>query len=392
MIQSFPEMWYTTGVMTENVSNRSILVLLKPSATQRPQGIHRLAGECGWTVRTESIAAPPEDWSGDGVIVMLDGSPGLMRYVKRLRARRIPVVDVLEDRPDVRMTRVTGDDVEIGRLAAEHFNERDFRHAAFFSESNDYCHALRLKGFKKAWRGKTFESWLWPGRTDVPTGGAANMQGWLAGKLKAAPQPLAVFAWNDADAVHVLNACRTAGLKVPEDVAIVGVDNKEMICEHQSVRLSSIAHNLPRIGYVAAAMLERLMSGGRAPRQLTRIKPQGVVTRESTGIVAVNDPELRPVMTYIQQHLSQPLGAAQIADALGMPRVRLDRLFAAKLGRSVGAEIAARRIAKAKNMLKATGLPVDAIGARCGYCNTSFFARSFRKAVGTTPLAWRKRQ
>jgi transcriptional regulator GlxA family with amidase domain len=133
------------------------------------------------------------------------------------------------------------------------------------------------------------------------------------------------------------------------------------------------------------------MSGGPAPRPLVRVKPRGVVTRESTDTFAVNDPELQPAMDYIARNLSRPFGAAQIASALGMPRIRLDRLFAARLGRSAGTEIAHRRLARAQKLLAGTDMSLAEIASRCGYCHASFFIRTFRRATGLTPAAWRRK-
>ncbi len=372
------------------MGNHEVLVLVSPDPPHRFQGIARLAGERGWHIRTESRRLPPWDWEGDGVLVMLEDIPELKRFVAKMRRKRIPVVDLLEDQPQVPLTRVAGDNPAIGRLAAEHFNARDFRHAAFFSLRHNHTHDLRIEGFREAWKGEPPMLWLWPDEAKGQIEDWKRMGSWLAGRLADAPKPLAVFAWNDYDATHVLNACRKLELKVPEEVAILGVDDNKVICEHQSVNLSSIAHDHERVGYAAAATLERLMCGGTVERQLVRVRPRGVVTRESTDTFAVNDPLLQPAIDYITRNLSRPLGAAQIASALGMPRIRLDRLFSARLGRSAGAEIARRRIALAQKLLSGTDLPLSEIAERCGYCHASFFIRTFRRAAGLTPAAWRK--
>lgn len=372
------------------MKNHEVLLLISSDPPQRFQGIARLAGECGWHIRTEERSAPPRDWRGDGVLAMLDGSPELMKFASKVRRLGIPLVDLLEEQPDFDAVRVTGDNPEIGRLAAEHFGERDFRHAAFFSVRHNHTHDLRMEGFSATWRGTPLEDWIWPNATGGAAGDWRGMDAWLVAKLRSAPKPFAVFAWNDYDSTHVLNACRHAELKVPDEVAILGVDDNAVICEHQIVNLSSIAHDHERVGYAAAATLERLMSGGPAPRPLVRVKPRGVVTRESTDTFAVNDPLLQPAIDYITRNLSRPLGAAQIASALGMPRIRLDRLFSARLGRSAGAEIARRRIALAQKLLSGTDLPLSEIAERCGYCHASFFIRTFRRAAGLTPAAWRK--
>ena len=323
---------------------------------------------------------------------MLEDIPPLLDFVRKVRRRGIPIVDLLEDRPEVPLVRVAGDNPAIGHLAAEHFNARDFRHAAFFSVRHNHTHDLRLEGFRSAWRGENVESWLWPDVAGSRPDDWSRMGTWLTDLLLKAPKPLAVFAWNDYDATHVLSACRSAGLKVPEEVAILGVDDNKVICEHQSVPLSSIAHDHERVGYMAAATLERLMSGGTAPQPLVRVKPRGIVTRASTDTFAVNDPALRPAIDFIEENLDRPFGAAQIAEALGVPRIRLDRLFAAKLGHSAGAEIARRRIAAAERLLSATKLSLDQIAKACGYCHASFLIRSFKKATGETPTEWRRRR
>ena len=372
------------------MKHHEVLILIGTDPPQRFQGIARLAGECGWHIRAEKRALPPRDWTGDGVLTMLDGSPALMKFARGVKRRGIPLVDMLEECLSFDAVRVTGDNPEIGRLAARHFAERDFRHAAFFSVRHNYTHDLRFEGFVEEWRGDTVEKWFWPDATGGSSDDWRRMDSWIMERLKSVPKPFAVFAWNDYDSTHVLNACRLAGLRVPDDVAILGVDNNQVICEHQSVKLSSIAHDHERIGYMAAATLERMMSGGEPSRRLTRVKPRGVVTRDSTETFAVYDSELAPAIEYIRRNMSRPLGAAQIASALRVPRIRLDRMFAAKLGHSAGAEIARRRLAEAKRLLDRTDLPLAEIAARCGYCHASFFIRKFKEAIGLTPLAWRR--
>ncbi len=376
------------------MSHRNVLFLAKPIIPQRIQGIKRLAGKCGWNLRLEMVAAPPKDWRGDGVLLMMDDFPATWRFIRDCLKRRIPVVGLDEDYEELDVPRVTGDDDAIGRLAAEHFNERHFRHAAFFSDSDDpHCHPSRANGFRQAWQGESFASWLWTEHAPAKAreDGEA-LQAWLVQKLRAAPKPLAVFAWNDSDAVHILNACRAAELDVPGDVAILGVDNDPLICDTQSVRLSSVAHDLKRIGYVGAALLERMMSGQEAPRHITRVKPHGIVMRASTDTVVSDNTAFNAVIPYIEGHLAQPLGLTEIANALHLSRNALARFFSSTFGHSVGAEVSARRIAHAQELLETTDLPIESISEQCGYCNRSFFSKCFKSATGTTPLAWRKRK
>ncbi len=372
------------------MSHHHVLLLTRTNVPQRIQGINRLAGECGWTVRYESVGSPPTDWHGDGVLVMMDGSPNLVRFISRLRRQGIPVVDLVEECPRMTLPRVTGDDLEIGRVAAQSFNALGFRHAAFFSAwPRTPSHTLRSTGFRSAWRGDSFASWLFT-PSDEAQDSEAELDAWLDERLSAAPKPLALFAWHDRDATHILRACQRIRLRVPQDVALIGVDNDLSICEHQSVKLSSVAHNLQRIGYTGAAMLERLMSGGKLNESRVAIKPLGLIARDSTNPIALVAPDLQPILRHIAANLDRPLGAAQIAEDLHLSRLRLDRLFRAKLGRSVGAEIARQRLERAQKLLRETSLPLAAIAAQCGHCDAGFLIRTFKKAFGLTPNQWRQ--
>lgn len=371
------------------MTTREVLVLIDPDPPNRFRGISRLAGERGWHLRVENRTYPPRDWTGDGVLAQIEDIPRLRRFVQSAVRQGIPVVDLLEDQPTINVTRVAGDNLEIGRLAAEHFAERDFRHAAFFSLRHNHTHDLRLAGFVNHWNGDPPESWIWPDVAGPQAEDWRRMEAWLSSRIRDMPKPFAVFAWNDYDATHVLNACQRLDLRVPDDVAILGVDDNRIICEHQSVTLSSIAHDHERIGYEAAKTLDRLMSGKRPPDALTHVPPRGVMTRGSTDTFAVNDLEILPAIDLICKNLGKPFGAAQLASKLGIPRIRLDRLFSAKLGHSVGAEISRRRIAEVKRLLRSTDLPLSSVAARCGYCHASFLIRSFKKTTGHSPNDWR---
>lgn len=355
---------------------------------QRFEGIARLANERGWHLWIENRRTPPSGWSGDGVLVMLRHDPALERFVRGAVRRGVPVVDMIEECPEVPLPRVTGDNEAIGRLAAEHFAERDFIHAATFSLNRTHVHDIRFGGFRSAWHGETPLEWSWAEAAGGDTSNWAKMNAWLESRLRRAPKPLAVFAWNDYEATHVLNACRVLGIKVPADVAVLGVDDNRLICEHQHVPLSSIRHDHESISYAAAAMLERLMQGRAPETDRLLVRPDGITVRTSTDVFAVNDPSLRPAVDFIDSNLSHPLGARDVAEALGISRIRLDRMFAEKAGRSVGAEISRRRIAAAKRMLASPGATVADVAAACGFCHASFFIKSFRRATGSTPSAW----
>lgn len=176
----------------------NVLLLSVPTIPMFRRGIDRLAFENNWNLRVEPLASPPTDWDGDGVLFMLTDDKN-KRVVEQFKRRKIPIVAISSELPEIRMARATGDDEAIGRLAAEHFNVRDFKNAVFFSAAEEsVCHRDRLRGFKKAWRGGSLKTWLWINEADVSLqANPVAMQAWLVEKLKDAPKPLAVFAWND---------------------------------------------------------------------------------------------------------------------------------------------------------------------------------------------------
>ena len=371
---------------------KNVLLLIHPVYPPRLQGIARFAREHGWYLTiVDRLSRLPRGWTGDGVLATLRGDDETVAFVKDLRRRRIPVVDLTLDRPDVRVPRVSGDHAAFGRAAACHFQEKGFRHAAWYSTVWTNVHALRFGGFAAAWPEEPPFRWVLS--ENVPR---KDFDDWnvftrrLGDRLRAAPRPLAVLTYDDADAARILAAARAAGLNVPDDVAVMGIGDDTVICENQPVPLSSVGHDLERNGYEGAALLDRLMNGGKPPSRPILVPPNGIVARRSTDTVAAANPDLRHALLYIHAHLAESFGAPEIAAALGMSRVRLDRLFAAELGHSVGKEILARRLAEAKRLLSVKTLTVAEIAAQVGFCTPAYFTNTFRRATGCAPRDWRQ--
>ena len=175
---------------------------------------------------------------------------------------------------------------------------------------------------------------------------------------------------------------------MPREVAVLGVDDNDVICENQSVPISSVRHDLEQVGYTGAELLNRMMEKKKTARVIL-IPPKGVTTRRSTETTAVADPQLATALGIIERRIREPLGAAQIADEMGIPRIRLDRLFARELGTSVGREILRQRMINAKFLLRDTKMNLTEIAAHTGFCNAGYLANVFRREFGTTPGRYR---
>ncbi len=362
------------------MNNKDVLLLTSPSAAACLRGITRFAQENGWFITIEDRAHPPYDWRGDGVLATVgQNRASLIDFVRKTYRRGVPVVDLTNAVPELRIPRVCGDNVEMGRLAAEHFRAHGFRNAAWFSSrwgnlQVDRCRGLTENGFPDAAR----------------LVGLGRPQ--LALELARLAKPVAVFAYSDNDASRVLNACRDAHVAVPEEVAILGVDDNALICLNQPTPLSSIRHDLERVGYEGAARLHRLMeAGGRPedPRPLL-IRPRGIAVRRSTQVEATDDPLLRRAFAILRRDLARSTGVEQIADELGVSCAELNRVARRELGRTLAAEFIRQRLARARILLSETDYTLQAISAETGFCHSAHLANAFRKAFGLTPGEFRR--
>ena len=375
-----------------SMKRKNVLVMVSPMSFPRTEGIARYAREHDWNLMIQDrLGYHPLAWNGDGVIATIRSDPVTFSCISRLMKRGVPVVDLTISRPDVAVPRVTSDHTAIGRLAAEHFRERNFRNAVWFSTGWGAVHAMRFKGLQEGLERAPLK---WVLAESLPTSRQndwSSFTKWLRGAFAAAPKPVAALTYDEADGARLLNAALELDISVPEELAILTIGDNRTICENQSVPLSSIDQNLERGGYEAAALLDRLMSGQRPPKKPILVPPLGVVVRRSTEVIAVSDPTVRKAMEFISKRLAQPIGSPQIADALGVRRPILDALFREHLCHSVGEEIRRQRFARAKLLLETTNMSVAAIAAETGYCSPSHFANTFRDATGASPRAWRNR-
>jgi LacI family transcriptional regulator len=300
--------------------------------------------------------------------------------VLRLQRAGVPVVNVSSALGRGELPSVVSDDLAVGRLGADYFIRRGFRHFAFYSATERQFARLRYEGFA----GRAREA----GFSAVEIDAAEP----LAAALGTLPRPLAVMGCNDTAALAVLDQCRGLGIKVPDEVAVLGVDNDDLIQSLAFPPLSSINMATERIGFEAAALLERLIQGHAPAADRTLIPPTGVVTRQSSDLVAIADRDVSDAVRFIGEHSGSPIGVRDVLRVVPMSRRQLERRFRATVGRSVLDEIRRCRVDRARQLLGETELTIPQVAMACGFSTASYFTVVFRRATGATPGVYRRQQ
>ena len=358
-------------------------------------------GRPGWTL---SLTI----WAYADPVVMAaaigpDGVIGDLRdraWARGLRKLGLPVVNVGHAIPLPTVPRVGPDETAAGALAAEHLWDTGLRDFAVFGAGRELFARERERGFVAAVRARG-------GR--VHTGAGARPAGrgrptdddcdWV----RSLPTPIGVFACSDFTALRLTQACRAAAVRIPEDVAVVSMDNDALFCESANPPLSSVDNPGERIGFAAAELLDGLMtktgggpgSRGRLGRGVAAVvepvlvRPPFVVTRRSSDVVAVGDPEVAAAVRFIRENAHRPLGVAAVVRARNVSRRWLERRFRELLGRSPLQEVRRARIERVKDLLRSTDLPIAQVAARCGFASAANLSAMFRKEAGTTPARFR---
>ena len=371
------------------VNRRNVLVLGAAAFPPRLGSIAAVAKQNGWNLHIDRLSRCDDGISYDGAIALLAWSKSEIRFARRLARRGVPLVDLAYINTGFSCPRVIGDNVEIGKMAAEHFSVRGFKHAVWFASGWSAAHQLRFNGFRNAFSGQT-EKWI---RGKVcgasRTHRKMSIYDWLGDQLASAPKPLAVATYDDADAVCVLAACLKRKIAVPEDVSICGVDDDKDLCENQEVPLSSVQHDQAGLASQGAKLLQWLMDGKPRPSKPIAVPPSGITVRFSTDTIAASDPRLREALAFLRDNLDKPIGLIETADAIHASISTVKRLFASGVSQGLPQTLLRLRLHQAKHLLSDSDLKIADIAKRCGFCNASYLTNTFRKTFGITPLGWR---
>jgi len=356
-------------------------------------GIAQYTHEHGhWTVYFElhSLEAPPpkwlKTWKGDGILARI----GNRRMARAILAVGVPVVELRRMITIPGIPSIGPDHVAVARLAAEHLRERGFRHfgACGLPRGVDPPLDERISTFVQHLKQAGLPCSVFPAERGLSL---EQEQCRLARWVRSLPKPAGVLTCNDGVGLLLLRACASIGVAVPDQLAVIGAGNDDCLCSLCHPPLSSIDPAPETIGYEAATLLDRMMSGRRAPAPRIQVPPRGIVTRLSTDVLATEDQAVAGAVGYIRSHACDDICVGDVLGHVSLSRSALEPRLKRVIGRTVHQEIHRVRLERVKVLLATTNLPTKQISAQAGFHSVQYLARVFRSATSQTPASYRKK-
>lgn len=309
-----------------------------------------------------------------------------MNFVRQLAECGVPVVSLSGPPGAGGLPAVRANVDAVAELALQHFRDRGLRRFAYCGNPRERIWPPTGDLFRRLAEqsGGSCELYLPAYHPEARTLRLRHVAEWL----KSLHKPVGLLAANDLRAREVLDACRLVDLHVPEDVAVLGVNDDDLICEMANPPLSSVIHNARRVGYEAAAMLDRLMQGKRVGADVV-IDPLGVHARQSTDLLAVEDEEVAKALRFIRENACNGICVDDVLDQLTLSRRALEKRFRSAVGRPLHAEIRRVQIERVKELLATTDFKLDRIAEIAGFSSAQYLAGLFHKVVKMTPGSWR---
>ncbi|TVR52465.1 MAG: helix-turn-helix domain-containing protein [Spirochaetaceae bacterium] len=345
-----------------------------------------------WTVYlTEHGRHEPDEsfvggWEGDGVIARIETE----RTAEMVQRLNVPTVDVSAARLVPGIPWVETDDTAITELAVGHLFDCGLRNIAFFGDPFYNWSNWRELAFRAIMQQKGHPElvFLLPVRRDPQIRWYANraeIKEWL----ESLPKPVGIFSCYDACAQQLLEICRYFDIPVPEDVAVIGMDNDELLCELATPTLTSVVPNSRATGFLAAELLDRMMSGEIVSGQKHSVKPLGVKKRVSTDILTVDDPHVARAVAFIRANADRPLSVENVLASVPLSRRIFESRFRRALDRTPHQEIVRVRTNRVRELLLNTDMTLAEIAETMGIEHPEYVSVFFKKETGMTPVEYR---
>lgn len=378
-----------------------IALLVETSSTYGRQilrGIQRFnetANPQRWTAVLEehdvNAGVPPwiKDWNGHGIISRQRSND----FRDEILAGEIALVELTDRHEEGGVTTVRSDDFQIGRLAAEHFHDRGLANYAFCGFDGESWSDRRKVGFGDSLKSHP-SSALFEHQTDWYLQDAkrrvAAMDD-LTHWLKQLPKPVGLMACNDVCGKQVLECCYRAAISVPEQIAVLGVDNDDLLCGWCHPPLSSVIPNAELVGFQAAKLLSEMLEhpGDVQKTRELLIPPLGIQPRQSSDLIAVMDTDLSSALRFIRGQATAGITVADVLSHCDASRSTLDRKMRDFLGRTTQQEILRVRLQRVCRLLSQHDIPIESIALQCGYEHPEYLHVVFKREMGMTPGEYR---
>ncbi|HWX21569.1 MAG TPA: DNA-binding transcriptional regulator [Candidatus Binatia bacterium] len=345
-----------------------------------------------WTIYFEPHAPdepPPKwlkNWKGDGILARI----GNRRAARAVLELGMPVVELRRILTLSGIPSIGPDNQAVARIAADHLRERGFRHFGFcgFARGHDPPLDHRAECFERYLEAAGLSCSVFEAERNA---GLRKEQARMVRWLRSLPKPARVMTCNDTRGLQVLRACVGAGIPVPDHIAVIGAGNDDCICSLSNPSLTSVDLGPEAIGYEAAGLLDRLMSGRKAPAPELHVPPRGIVTRLSTDVLATDDLAVSQAVGFIRHHACEDILVSDVLGHVRLSRSALEPRLKRVLGRTIHQEIQHVRLERVKTLLSTTDVPTKQIGAQTGFHSVQYLARVFRKSTGHTTAGYRKK-
>ncbi|MGB7323792.1 MAG: DNA-binding transcriptional regulator [Rubripirellula sp.] len=341
-------------------------------------------------IEQERGAPPPswlKNWEGDGLIARIENDE-IASVVRKLK---IPLVDVSAARKVPNIPWVETDDIAVAEIAFEHFRERGFEQFAFCGELEFQWSTQRQQAFENCVTSAGYSCSIFtPKSSPTRSLSLKRERNRMAKWLLSLPRPTGILACYDIKAQQVLDVCREYGIKVPMELALLGVDNDELLCDLCTPPLSSVIPAAFQTGRDAAAMLDVLMKGGTVKPLSKLMKPLGIATRQSSDVLAIEDPDIASAVRFIRDHCCEGINVHDVLKSVPLSRRAFESRFQSIVGRTPHQEIVRRRIARVRQLLIETELTLQQIAERCGFQNHEYMSVAFRREMDSPPATYRR--
>ena len=336
-------------------------------------------------------APPPwlQSWEGDGIIARIENR----KLAKEIIANGAPTINLRGSLRELEIPFIGSDNPKVAEVGAKHLLDRGYQHFGFCGFSREDLKGFHTRGqyFKRFIEDAGFTCDLFSkAKASRQTSSWERDQRQLAKWISSLPTPAGIMTANDDLGFLVLDACQRANLSVPDQIGVLGVDNDEFLCDLSVPKLSSIQINTEKTGYRAAQFLNTWMTTGIQPDPGDGVSPKGIVTRESTDVLATNDQEVIQAANFIRDNACKGIDVSDVVQHAGISRTSLENRFKKVLRHTMHEEIHKVRLERAKELLTETDLPIKWIAQESCFNSPQYLTRMFKAATNVTPAQFRQ--